>query len=217
MGYTHWRVSMRLNEIELKYYKEGYNVIVGVDEAGRGPIAGPVVAAAVILPKTYYNESINDSKSLSDALRRELFEEINKYAIAVGIGVIEAPQIDELNIYVATQKAMGIALENLKKTYDLVLSDAMPLLNESARVEAIIKGDENVLSIAAASIIAKVTRDNLMEQLHETYPDYGFNKHKGYATKKHIEALRKHGPLKGIHRYTYEPVKSLKFEQIKLF
>ena len=99
---------MRLNEIELKYYKEGYNVIVGVDEAGRGPIAGPVVAAAVILPKTYYNESINDSKSLSDALRRELFEEINKYAIAVGIGVIEAPQIDELNIYVATQKRWAL-------------------------------------------------------------------------------------------------------------
>lgn len=208
---------MLLNEIETEYHREGYTFIAGVDEAGRGPLAGPVVAAAVILPETYYDGNINDSKKLTGTKRRELFSEISKHALAIGVGVVSASEIDEMNIYAATQVAMELALSNLHHSYNLVLSDAMPLENQSVKVIKIIKGDQKVQAIAAASIIAKVTRDDLMLELDKTYPMYGFGHHKGYATKEHVEALRKYGPLQGIHRYSYEPVKSLQYQQMKLF
>ena len=200
-----------------QFYSETVNLIVGVDEAGRGPLAGPVVAAACILPRAYINKEINDSKQLSEKKREELFEIIKKDAIAYGIGIVSAEEIDKINIYEAARKAMNLAIANLKHKFDMILTDAMPLKGYDVEVIPIIKGDAKALPIAAASIIAKVTRDHMMVELGKQYPEYGFEVHKGYGTKKHMDALKKYGAIKGVHRYTYKPVAKVELCQMSLF
>lgn len=200
-----------------QFYSKKIKVIVGVDEAGRGPLAGPVVAAACILSRAYINKEINDSKQLSEKKREELFEIIKKDAIAYGVGVVSAEEIDKLNIYEATKKAMNEAINNLKVKFDLILTDAMPLKGFDVEVVPIIKGDAKALPIAAASIIAKVTRDHMMYELAKKYPQYGFDEHKGYGTKKHMDALKKYGPIKGVHRFSYKPVAKIELQEMNLF
>lgn len=194
-------------EYEKKYYEKGLNYIAGSDEAGRGPLAGPLVVAACILPKNYKNEIINDSKKLTDKKRRELYEIIKKDALAYHIEVIDIETIDKINIYQASKLGMKICLEKLNIKPEAALLDAMHL-DMDYPVESIIKGDEKSLSIAAASILAKVYRDDLMIEYDKEYPGYDFKKNKGYGTKKHLEALDTIG-ITPIHRKTYEPVKSM--------
>lgn len=200
-----------------QFYSNKVKVIVGVDEAGRGPLAGPVVAAACILSRTCINKEINDSKQLTEKKREELFEVIKKDAVAYGVGIVSAEEIDTLNIYEATKKAMKEAINNLKVKFDLILTDAMPLKGFDVEVVPIIKGDAKAMPIAAASIIAKVTRDHMMEELGKKYPKYGFEVHKGYGTAKHMEALKKYGPIKGIHRFSYKPVAKVALGEMSLF
>ena len=193
-----------LLKYEKKLYKEGITLIAGVDEVGRGPLVGPVVAAAVILPKNYKLEGLDDSKKLSEKKREALYPIIMRDAIAVGIGEVSAKEIDEINIYEASRKAMMIAIDNLSVKPEYILSDAMKLFTDTP-FEAIIHGDALSLSIAAASVVAKVTRDRMMIELDQKYPMYGFKKHKGYPTKLHLENLKKYGPLEN-YRFTYGPV-----------
>ena len=200
-----------------QFYSKKIKVIVGVDEAGRGPLAGPVVAAACILSRTYINKEINDSKQISEKKRKELFEIIQKDALAVGVGIVDAETIDRINIYEATKVAMKEAIKNLNHDYDLILTDAMKLENQKVEVIDIIKGDAKALPIAAASIIAKVTRDEMLNELGKRYPEYGFEVHKGYGTKKHLDALDKYGPIKKIHRFSYKPVYRSQMKQMNLF
>lgn len=194
---------------EENYYTEKVNFIVGVDEAGRGPLCGPVVAACCILPRDYKNEHINDSKKLSEKKREIAYKEIIENALDYGIGIVDAKRIDEINIYEATKEAMHIAISKLKISYDLILTDAMKLQNEKVEVIPLIKGDAKCECIAAASIIAKVTRDHILEEYDKKYHQYGFKSHKGYGTKKHIEAIKQYGIIKDFHRESYEPIKSL--------
>lgn len=194
---------------EENYYTDKIKIIVGVDEAGRGPLCGPVVAACCILPKEYKNEHINDSKKLSEKKREIAYKEIIENALDYGIGIVDAKRIDEINIYEATKEAMHIAISKLKISYDLILTDAMKLQNEKVEVIPLIKGDAKCECIAAASIIAKVTRDHILEEYDKKYPHYGFKSHKGYGTKKHIEAIKQYGIIKDFHRESYEPIKSL--------
>lgn len=194
---------------EENYYTEKVNFIVGVDEAGRGPLCGPVVAACCILPRDYKNEHINDSKKLSEKKREIAYKEIIENALDYGIGIVDAKRIDEINIYEATKEAMHIAISKLNISYDLILTDAMKLQNEKVEVIPLIKGDAKCECIAAASIIAKVTRDHILEEYDKKYPQYGFKSHKGYGTKKHIEAIKQYGIIKDFHRESYEPIKSL--------
>ena len=200
-----------------QFYSDKVKLIVGVDEAGRGPLAGPVVAAACILSRAYINKEINDSKQLSEKKREELFEIIKKDAVAYGVGIVSAEEIDKINIYEATKKAMKMAIDNLKHEYDLILTDAMPLKGFDVEVVPIIKGDAKALPIAAASIIAKVTRDHMMNELGKKYPEYGFEVHKGYGTKKHMDALKKLGPIEGVHRYSYKPVMKVSLHEMNIF
>lgn len=202
-------------DLEKEYYSEKVKVIVGVDEAGRGPLCGPVVAAACILPKGYHNEHINDSKKLTEKKREIAYQEIINDALAYGVGIVDAKRIDEINIYQATKEAMSKAINQINISYDLILTDAMKLENQKVEVVPIIKGDAKAESIAAASIIAKVTRDHMLEEIDKKYPQYGFISHKGYGTKKHIEAIKKFGIIKGFHRETYEPIKSMIKETTK--
>ncbi|MBR5662508.1 MAG: ribonuclease HII [Bacilli bacterium] len=192
---------------EKKLYKKNITLIAGVDEVGRGPLVGPVVAAAVILPKNYKLDGLNDSKKLTEKKREELYPIIMKDAISVGIGEVSAKEIDEINIYEASRKAMMIAIDNLDVKPEHILVDAMPLFTDIPH-DAIIHGDALSLSIAAASVIAKVTRDKMMIELDQKYPMYGFKKHKGYPTKLHLENLQKYGPLEN-YRFTYGPVRDL--------
>lgn len=200
-----------------QFYNEEVNFIIGVDEAGRGPLAGPVVAAAVLFAHTYINNDINDSKQLSEKAREKLFDEIMNNALAVGVGIVDAKTIDQINIYEATKVAMKQAISNIKHKYDLILTDAMKLENQKVPVIDIIKGDAKALPIAAASIIAKVTRDRMMNELAKKYPEYGFEFHKGYGTKKHMDALKKYGPIEGIHRFSYKPVMKTSLHEMDLF
>lgn len=202
-------------DLEKEYYSEKVKVIVGVDEAGRGPLCGAVVAAACILPKGYHNEHINDSKKLTEKKREIAYQEIINDALAYGVGIVDAKRIDEINIYQATKEAMSKAINQINISYDLILTDAMKLENQKVEVVPIIKGDAKAESIAAASIIAKVTRDHMLEEFDKKYPQYGFISHKGYGTKKHIEAIKKFGIIKGFHRETYEPIKSMIKETTK--
>ena len=189
---------------EKELYNDGYTLIAGVDEVGRGPLVGPVVAAAVILPKNYKLEGLTDSKKLSEAKRNYFDEIIKRDAISYGIGVIDNNIIDELNIYEATKLAMKQAISNLKIKPDYVLTDAMKL-DIDIDFKPLIKGDLRSLSISAASVIAKVYRDNLMYLLDKKYPYYNFKNNKGYPTKDHIEAIKKYGIIKE-HRISYHPV-----------
>lgn len=201
---------INMREYEDSLIKEGYNFIAGCDEAGRGPLVGPVVAGCVVFPKNYKNELINDSKKLTEKKREELYDIIIKDAISVGVGVVSAKEIDEINIYEASRKAMIKAYNEAKKNVniDYLLTDAMPIDNFEVPVMKIIKGDAKSISIAAASIIAKVSRDRMLLELDKKYPEYGFKSHKGYPTKKHIEAINKYGIFEG-YRITYKPIKDL--------
>lgn len=191
----------RMMEYEHKYDKD-FEYICGVDEAGRGPLAGPVVAAAVILPKDCYIEHLNDSKKVSEKRRGILYDEIYKKAIAVGTGVVSSEVIDKINVLNATYMAMKEALDNLAVSPQIILVDAVRIPDVSVPQESIIKGDAKSVSIAAASIIAKVTRDRMMYEYDKLYPEYGFAKHKGYGTKFHTDALKIYGKCP-IHRNTY--------------
>ena len=192
-------------EYEEKYSNLDY--ICGVDEVGRGPLVGPVVASAVILPKNYYIEGLTDSKKLSKKKRESFFEIINKDALAIGIGVVDNKKIDEINILEASRLAMKIAVNNLKIKPDVILTDAMKL-DIGIPEEDIIKGDLKSITISAASVIAKVTRDKMMEELHEKYPMYNFIKNNGYPTKEHVEAIKKYGIIEE-HRKTFSPIKDI--------
>lgn len=189
-------------EIEDGFYEQGVSVICGVDEAGRGPLAGPVCAAAVILPKHLELPGLTDSKKLTDKKRRELFPIIQEQAIAYGIGFATEKEIDEINILQATFLAMQRALDQLSEKPEIALIDGNREKDFGIPVKTVVKGDSLSLNIAAASVLAKVTRDNLMLEMAEEYPEYGFDIHKGYGTKAHYEALRQHGPCP-IHRMTF--------------
>lgn len=191
------------NEREL--IKKGITLIAGVDEVGRGPLVGPVVTAAVILPIDYKLEGLTDSKKLSEKKRDYFYDIIMHDAISIGIGIKDNKVIDEVNIYEATKLAMYEAINNLNITPEHVLIDAMPLDLDIPHT-SIIKGDAKSLSIAAASVIAKVTRDRMMYELDQKYPMYNYKKNKGYPTKEHIEAINKYGIFDG-YRKTYGPVK----------
>ena len=195
-------------DYEKSIYEQGYSLVVGCDEAGRGPLCGPVVCAACILPPSYQNEMINDSKKLTDKKRRILFEEIKKVAIDYAIVSISPQEIDQINIYEASRKGMSEAIKRMKIKPDYILTDCMPLLefNEIPQ-ENLVKGDARAMSIAAASILAKVTRDDIMEELDKKYPEYEFKKHKGYPTKRHIELMNEYGVF-DIYRFSYSPVKN---------
>lgn len=198
----------KMLEYENELYEEGISLIAGVDEVGRGPLVGPVVTAAVILPKGYYNEYIKDSKKLSEKKRNELFDIIMRDAISVSIGIKDNKVIDKENIYQATKLAMYDAINNLKVKPEFVLIDAMKLEDLSVPSKSIVKGDAKSESIAAASIIAKVTRDNMMYELDKKFPEYGFKNHKGYPTKAHLDAIKKYGILDN-YRFTFGPVRDL--------
>ncbi len=185
--------------------KQGFFFIAGVDEAGRGPLAGPVVAAAVMLPAGLRIEGTNDSKKVPERERERLYEEIVRNAECIGIGIVEAEEIDRTDILRATRDAMTKALARLGRMPDLVLIDAVRLPHLAVQQRPIIKGDATSAAIAAASIIAKVTRDRLMLKHHEQYPHYGFDRHKGYATRDHITSIQKHGPCP-IHRMSFDKV-----------
>ena len=194
--------NVNMWEIEEGFQARGYAVICGVDEAGRGPLAGPVCAAAVILPDHLELPGLTDSKKLTDKKRRELFPLIKEQAVAYGIGFASEQEIDAINILQATFLAMGRALEQLGVKPDLALIDGNREKDFGIPVKTVVKGDSLSANIAAASILAKVTRDDLMVELAKQYPEYGFEIHKGYGTKAHYEALRQHGPSP-VHRMTF--------------
>ena len=194
--------NINLWEIENSLYSEGYKMICGVDEAGRGPLAGPVCAAAVILPKGLELPGLNDSKKLTDKKRRELFPIIKEQAITYGIGLASHEEIDEINILQATYLAMERAIAQLEGKADFALIDGNRAKDFGLPVRTVVKGDSLSASIAAASVLAKVTRDDIMLEMAEKYPDYGFEVHKGYGTKAHYEALRAHGHSE-IHRLSF--------------
>lgn len=191
-----------LTQYERELYKLNYKAIGGVDEVGRGPLAGPVVAGCVVLPKDVFIPDVNDSKKLGEEKRELLSEVIKKNAIAYGIGIIDNEYIDSVNILNSTYEAMRIAISKIDVEIDCLLIDAVKIPNIDIMQKPIIKGDMKSISIAAASIIAKVERDNLMKKYDELYPQYGFKKNKGYGTKEHIEAIKKYGPCP-IHRKTF--------------
>ena len=203
-------------DYEQQYYSDEIKFIAGCDEAGRGCLLGPVVAGAVILPKDFKCDLINDSKQLTEKQREEAYQIIKENAISWAIGVVSAEEIDKINILNASRKAMQIALNNLDHEYDMILTDAVKM-KVDIPFEAIIKGDAKAMCIAAASIMAKVTRDHICDELDKEYPQYGIAKHKGYGTKEHLEKLREYGPVKGLYRYSYGPVKELFIEKISLF
>lgn len=197
-----------LLKYEKERYLEGYRFICGTDEAGRGPLVGPVVAGAVILPMNYELPGLTDSKQLSEKKREEYFPIIKKDAIAYGIGIVDAKTIDEVNIYEASRMAMKEAIKNMQVKPDYILTDAMPMPGETIPVLPIIHGDALSITIAAASVLAKVTRDHIMVEMDKEHPEYEFAKHKGYPTKRHLELLKKYGPTKD-YRFTYRPVRDL--------
>lgn len=197
---------MDLWKYEKELFKEGYKYIGGVDEVGRGPLIGPVVTACVVLPKDFKLDGLTDSKKLSEKKRNEYYDYIINNCICYAIGMCSPEEIDEVNIYQASRKAMIRAIEEVKKQIplDYILSDAMPM-EIDVPVMDIVKGDAKSISIAAASVVAKVTRDNMMYELDKLYPEYGFKNHKGYPTRKHYDALNKYGLIDG-YRKTYSPV-----------
>ncbi|WP_066068601.1 ribonuclease HII [Neobacillus soli] len=196
-----------MNAYENKWRSIGYEMIAGIDEVGRGPLAGPVVAAAVILPKDFFLAGIDDSKKLSEKKRLEFDLIIRREALAFSVTMIEAKEIDEINIYEATKKAMNAAIAALDPKPDFLLIDAMKLETPYSS-ESIVKGDAKSISIAAASIIAKVARDELMKEISLHYPVYGFQQNMGYGTKEHINAIYQHG-ITSYHRKSFAPIKDI--------
>ena len=196
-------VDMRLHERDA--YRRGFRFICGIDEAGRGPLAGPVVAAAVVLPKSARLPGITDSKKLTPEQRENFCPKIRSRALAIGIGVVDNVEIDRINILQATFRAMTSAVGRLETGPDFLLIDGPYELRLQIEQRGIVQGDRLSISIAAASIIAKVHRDRLMCEFHETFPQYGFDSHKGYGTARHCEAIRRHGPC-SLHRITFNGV-----------
>ena len=209
MCYYNNVMIMDNRKYEKELYEKGINYIGGVDEVGRGPLIGPVVACCCVLPKDFELEGLTDSKKLSEKKREQFSEYIKEHCIAYGIGEVSAEEIDKVNIYEATKIAMKKAIDEVNKKVKLehILIDAMPL-ELDIPTTSIIKGDLKSITISAASVIAKVYRDNLMIELDKKYPEYGYKNHKGYPTKKHIEAINKYGLIDG-YRKTYGPVKDL--------
>ena len=205
MGAAFILVDMDIYGFDQQYRDRGFGLVAGVDEAGRGPMAGPVVAAAVILPPELRLEWLNDSKQVTAPRRKKLFYEIMASAVAVGLGQADAAEIDEHNILEATRLAMMRATAELTPPPEFVVLDAVSLKGLKTPQEPVIKGDSKSASVAAASIIAKYSRDRMMLYYDELYPEYGFSKHKGYGTRAHMEALRKYGPCP-IHRSTFKGV-----------
>lgn len=197
---------------ERELIKQGITLIGGIDEVGRGPLVGPVVAACVILPLNYELEGLTDSKKLSEKKREQFYEILKKEALSIGVGIVSAEKIDEVNIYEATKLAMQDAIKNCALKPEYLLIDAMKL-DTSIPSNSIIKGDSKSLSIAAASVIAKVTRDRMLIELDKKYPMYDFKHNKGYPTKKHLEAINQFGII-DLHRKSYAPVKEY-LERIK--
>ena len=192
-----------LKEIDKSYFKEGYNYICGIDEAGRGPLAGPVVVAAVIMPKDSMIEGVNDSKKVSEKKREKLYELIIEEAISYSVGIVDQNEIDRINILNATKAGLTEAVRTLKVKPELILVDALTNIDTCGiPYRSIIKGDAKSYSIAAASIIAKVTRDRIMREWDKIYPQYGFEKHKGYGTAAHISAIKENG-LCPLHRLSF--------------
>jgi ribonuclease HII len=189
-------------ELEEFYWEKGFEHIAGVDEAGRGPLAGPVVAGAVILPRGLSIDGVNDSKKLSAKQRELLYHRIFESALSVGIGIVSHEVIDRINIYQASILAMRKAIEQLTLSPAIVLADGNCFKHEELRFQNVIAGDAKSMTIAAASIIAKVTRDSLMREYHDQFPEYGFDRHKGYGTRLHVDAVRRYG-LCPIHRRTF--------------
>ncbi len=193
----------KLKGIENNLHKEGINYICGIDEAGRGPLAGPVVVASVIMPEESMIEGVNDSKKVSEKKRELLYDKIIEEAISYSVAIISEKEIDEINILNATKKGLTTCIQDLKVKPDLILVDALDKIDTlGIPYKPIIKGDALVYSISAASILAKVTRDRIMRQMDEIYPEYGFAGHKGYGTAKHIAAIKEHG-LCDIHRRSF--------------
>ena len=205
-----WYLTMSSNllKYEKELYQNNITLIAGVDEAGRGPLVGPVVAAAAILPVNYELEGLNDSKQLSEKKREYFYDVLQKEAVSIGVGVVSAKEIDEINILEASRKAMYMALHNLDVKPEYILSDAMSLNDIDIPSRPIIHGDALSLSIAAASVIAKVTRDHMMYELDQKYPEYHYKKNKGYPTKEHMELLKKYGVTEE-YRMSYKPVKMI--------
>ena len=196
---------MDLFEFESKAIHQGFKNIAGIDEAGRGPLAGPVVAAAVIFPSKVNIPGLNDSKKLSANKREELFPKIQEISVAFGLAVVDQKVIDKINILQAARLAMKQAVETLKITPGLLLIDGNQKIDSTLNQWAIVKGDSRSLSIAAASVLAKVTRDRIMDGYHKLYPQYEFNRHKGYGTRLHRNLIQEHGPCP-IHRSTFKGV-----------
>ncbi len=190
---------------EKKSVEKGFSRVAGIDEAGRGPLAGPVVSAAVILPSSFPISDVKDSKKLTPAKRADLYEKIYEHAISIGIGIVDSIEIDRINILQASLLSMAISVENLKPQPDYLLIDGKFRISSNLPQEPVIRGDSLSISIAAASIIAKVTRDQLMVMYHNYYPEFEFARHKGYPTKAHKEAIREFGPCP-IHRRSFKGV-----------
>lgn len=203
-------------QYENEAYQKGYHYIIGLDEAGRGPMAGPLVVGGVIFPKGFYDERINDSKKLTEKKREALYDFIIEKALAYDIEVISVEEVDKLNVYEASRTGMRRIIERIGVKPDFALTDAMPLGDDAIDHLSIIKGDAKSMSIGGASILAKVTRDRIMKDYAKIYPEYGFEKHKGYVTKAHKEALAKYG-ICPIHRCSFKPVQDVLHQQLSLF
>ncbi|MPW26067.1 ribonuclease HII [Alkalibaculum sp. M08DMB] len=192
----------QLKSYESSLYNRGYKLVAGMDEVGRGPLAGPVVSCAIVLPESSNILYVNDSKKLSSSKREELYYAIKEDALSIGIGIIEKDIIDDINIFQGTKQSMVDAVDNLRLLPEIVLIDAMHIEALQIPQKSILKGDEKCYSIAAASIIAKVTRDRIMDSYHDAYPEYNFKSNKGYGTNEHIEAIKKYG-ICPIHRLSF--------------
>lgn len=218
IGKKEWRRLCSLTRFEEDARQKGYATIAGIDEAGRGPLAGPVLAAACIIPSDVYFVGINDSKKLLPKQREDLYEEITaNTSVSYATGIVFHDEIDRVNIYQATIRAMLQAIASLTQVPDFLLVDGLNLPHPTLPAQKIIEGDALSQSIAAASVIAKVTRDRMMREYHQQWPEYGFDQHKGYSTQRHLEALSKFGPCP-IHRRSFEPVRTSFFDkQLSLF
>ena len=203
-------------QFENEAYMKGYHTIIGLDEAGRGPMAGPLVVGGVIFPKDFYDERINDSKKLSEKKRELLYDFIIENALAFDIEIISVEEVDELNVYEASRTGMRRIIDRISVKPDFALTDAMPLGEGAIDHLSIIKGDAQSMSIGGASILAKVTRDRIMKEYGKLYPGYGFEKNKGYVTKAHKEALEKYGVCP-IHRRSFKPVRDVLNKQLSIF
>lgn len=204
-------------DYEQQYYNDKVQLIVGCDEAGRGCLLGDVFAGAVILPKDFKCDIINDSKQLSEKQREEAFIIIKEKAIAWGVGRCTPEEIDKINILNASRLAMERAIEDMNHKFDMIITDCMDIKKYNVPVVSLIHGDALALCVAAASIIAKVSRDHYCLELDKKYPEYHIAKHKGYGTKDHLQALEQYGPKRGLHRFSYKPVKKFLIEKVTLF